>query len=90
VLFQTSRTAAKSKCPEQVAHASLRPHHVLDARLHVAAEVAVVLVGHVGRHEHLDVLPDRLLRAVPERLCRTLVVLFDDALLIDLMGTVSV
>jgi hypothetical protein len=58
---------------------------VLDARLHVAAEVAVVLVGHVGRHEHLDVLPDRLLLAVPERLYRALVVLLDDALLVDLM-----
>jgi hypothetical protein len=57
---------------------------MLDARFHVAAEVAVVLVGHVGRHEHLDVLPDRLLLAVPERADCTLVVFLDDPLLIDL------
>jgi hypothetical protein len=47
-------------------------------------QVAVVFVGHVGRHEHLDVLPDRLLLAVPERLRRRLVVLLDDAFRVDL------
>jgi hypothetical protein len=47
-------------------------------------QVAVVLVGHVGRHEHLDVLPDRLLLAVPEHFLRALVVLLDDTLAIDL------
>lgn len=63
---------------------SFHSNDVLDPRLNVAAEIPVVLLSDVRRHQQLDVVPNRLLLGVPKCL-GTFVVLLSDPLPINLL-----